>query len=138
MFVESKQCRRNPKLLFFNDKELPKGSISERFVNPVLDCFDNPKGNSAYKLFSIMSKENKFVTTTSMVEVTSAQQKLLQLITLTEAEDFANSLKAIHFLGTYCVSNEMADLPSSHYTHILLDAIQEIAQENFIKNLKKS
>lgn len=68
MFVSSIRLRRNPKLHFFNDKELPaKGSKSERLVNPVLNCIDNPKvGNSAYKTFSIMSIEKNFVSEISV------------------------------------------------------------------------
>lgn len=35
----------------FNDKPLPKGSISERLQRSTSSSLVNPKGNGAYKLF---------------------------------------------------------------------------------------
>lgn len=66
MFTSSKQLRTIPKLHFFNDKSVSKGKSYESTLNPVLDCFDNPKGALAYKNISIMSKEKNFVSEISV------------------------------------------------------------------------
>jgi len=52
------------------------------------------------------------------------------LIQDSEVEDYFQSLKKIHYLGTYCVDSEMVELSASAYVHRLLDAIQEITIEN--------
>lgn len=137
MFVSSESLGAIQNYLFFNDKELPKGSNSERLVSQFLELSDNPKGNSAYKLFSTMSEEKKIVAVdTECVQVTPAQKKLLKLITHVEAEDYFTSLKQVHYLGTYCVDKDMVELWQHGYVHHLLDAIQEIKQEHIITNLK--
>jgi len=137
MFVSTESLGAIQKLHFFNDKELPKGSNSERLVSQFLELSVNPKGNSAYKLIFDMTEENNFVTgNTVCVTVTPAQQKLLKLISHPEAEDYFNSLKNVHYLGTYCVDKDMVQLWQNGYVHSLLDAIQEIKQEHFINNLK--
>ena len=139
MFVSSKRFGRNPKTNFIYDKELLiMGNKSERLVLPFSERLDNPKvGFSAYKHFSIMSKEKNFVTEgTVCIQVTPAQQKLLKLISHVEAEDYFTSLKNVHYLGTYCVDKDMVELWQNGYVHSLLDAIQEIKQEHFIYNLK--
>ncbi len=136
MFVSHECFRRDPKL-HFNDKSLPMGSIPERYVSPFLERSCNPKGSGAYKNFFDMHGEKNFVTQdTVWVQVTPAQQKLLSLLSHLEAEDYYNSLKQVHYLGTYCVDKDMLELWQNGYVHNLLDAIQEIKQEHFINNLK--
>ncbi len=61
MFVSLESFSENLKQHFFNDKELPMGSISERFASQFLELSSNPKGNSAYKYFSTMLEEKQFV-----------------------------------------------------------------------------
>lgn len=83
-----------------------------------------------------MLNENNFETNDVVcVLVTPAQKELLQLITPHEAEDIYQSLKKVHYLGTYCIDNDMADLFASGSVHDLLDAIQKIAFETTIKEL---
>lgn len=76
-FVGSESLGAIQKLYFFNNKELPKGSKSERLVSQFLELSDNPKGNSAYKLFSTMSEENPFVNTSVYARFTQLQEFLM-------------------------------------------------------------
>ena len=140
MFVTDKSLGEIQKLYFINDKELPAmGSKSERLVLQFLELLSNSTAVTPHTNIFSMDKKNKFVTKdTVCVQVTPAQQKLLQFITPIEAEDIYNSLKKVHYLGTYCVDTEMAELSSSRYVHELLDAIQQIVNETFINNLKTS
>lgn len=130
MFASSKRLGAIQNYIFFNDKELPKGSISERFVNPFLERFDNPKGNSAYKLFSIMSKEKKLVAkNTVCIQVTPAQQNLLKLLSHQHAEEYFAALKHVHYTSTYCVNKDLLDLWKNGCVHDLLDVVREIKDE---------
>lgn len=138
MFVMTKRFRRNPKTIFIYNKELlTMGSKSERLVLPFLERLVNPKVvTPRTKIFS-MTKKNDFVTKdTVCIQVTPAQHQLLQLITHQEAEDYFNSLKQVHYLGTYCVNKDMVDLWQHGYVHKLLDALQELKQEHLINSLK--
>lgn len=137
----SKRFGRNPKTKFIYNKELPtKGNKSERLVLPFSERLDNPKvGFSAYKYFSIMSKEKNFVATNAVcVKVTPAQQRLLQLLKGSEAADFADSLRTVHYNGTYGVPVDNYCPQSSRYTHLLLDAIQDIADRHEISKNQNS
>jgi len=60
MFVSTECFRRNPKQ-FIYDKSLPKGNKSEMLVSLFLEHSVNPKGKLAYKLFSTMTEEKRFV-----------------------------------------------------------------------------
>jgi len=136
MFVRSNNCREIYNYNFINNKELPKGNKSERLVYLTLQLFDNPKGNSVYKQIFEMSNEKKFVTKNTIgIQVTPAQQHLLQLISHIESEDIYTSLKTVHYLGTYCADKEMVDLQHSATVHTLLDAIHDIKQEHLIHKL---
>jgi len=137
MFVESNNCREIYNNFLLNDKELPTGDKFERLVYLTLQLFDNPKGNSVYKNIFDMSNENNFVSGNAVcVTVTPAQHKLLQLITPIEASDFYKALKHVHYTATYCVEVDFV-IPYKHgYVHQILDAIQAIAQETTINNLK--
>jgi hypothetical protein len=73
----SNNCREIYENYFFNDKELPMGNKSERLVYLTLQLFDNPKGNSAYNLFSDMSNRNAIVTVSEYANVTPIQQILV-------------------------------------------------------------
>lgn len=44
MFVVTKRSDENLNY-FIYDSPLPTGNISERFVDPLSECFVNPKGN---------------------------------------------------------------------------------------------
>jgi len=83
-----------------------------------------------------MPNKKEFVANTVCVQVTPAQQKLLQLVTPVEAEDYFKSLKAVHYLGTYCIGADMADLPASGLVHQLIDALNDIVIEKLISNRK--
>lgn len=64
------------------------------------------------------------------IKVTTAQKALLDLLNHKEVHDYFTALKAVHYLGTYYVRNDIADLSASRYVHDLLDIIQKIAMEN--------
>ncbi|QHI37111.1 hypothetical protein IMCC3317_24890 [Kordia antarctica] len=68
-------------------------------------------------------------------EITQAQKELLELLQHSEATDYFDSLKKVHFLGTYCVQPEMVELEASSYVHNLLDAVQKIALESDFRKL---
>lgn len=136
MFVTTKRFRSNPKSIIYN-KSFPMGSISERGVDPILDRFVNPKGKLAYKNIFLMTKEKEFVSGNAVcVTVTPAQQRLLQLLKGPEAQDFADSLRTVHYNGTYGVTVEEFCPSSSRYTHLLLDAVQALATENYFTYTK--
>lgn len=67
-------------------------------------------------------------------EVTEAQKELLDLLKPSEVTDYFDSLKKVHFLGTYCIQPDMVELAASSYVHNLLDVIQKIALENDFSN----
>ncbi len=52
---------------------------------------------------------------TEFVEVTPAQKVLLELLVHKEAKDHYESLKHVHYLGTYCVDSEITVLAASRY-----------------------
>jgi hypothetical protein len=115
--------------IHFNDKELPMGNYSERLVLLLSEYLCNPKGNSAYNLFSMHKKRNCNAATIQMA-VTPAQQSLLELCSHLEAEDLASSINSIFELGTFHLSPDVVpDLDSSLRSYHLMQAIQEIAQE---------
>ncbi len=62
-------------------------------------------------------------------KLTPAQKELLKLLEHKEASDYFESLKTIHYLGTYYVGTEMVELSASRYVHDLLDVIQKIVLE---------
>lgn len=63
-------------------------------------------------------------------KLTPAQKELLKLLEHKEAAVNFESLKMVHYLGTYCVGTEMVELSASRYVHDLLDAVQKIAMEH--------
>ena len=65
-----------------------------------------------------------------LVELTQAQKELLNLLQHSEVKEYFESLKTVHYLGTYLINSELADLSASGYVHQLLDAIQKITMEN--------
>ena len=66
---------------------------------------------------------------TDFVEVTPAQKALLKLLSHKEAKDHYESLKRVHYLGTYCVDSDITALTASRYVQDLLDVLQQIALE---------
>ncbi len=66
------------------------------------------------------------------MEITQAQKELLDLLKPTEANNYFDALKKVHFLETYCVQKDMVELEASSYVHHLLDAFQKIALESLI------
>lgn len=138
----SKRSWRNPKTIFYYNKELlAKGSISERFVNPFQERFDNPTvGNSAYKLFPIMSEEKKFVTKdTVRVPVTPAQQNLLNILPINEIPDFVEHLKTLQKNGTYYLENpHKEDLQASLNVLWFIEGLEEVLRIEQSTNLKSA
>ncbi len=63
------------------------------------------------------------------VELTLAQKELLQLLQHSEVENYFESLKKVHYLGTYLIDPELVDISASGYVHQLLDVIQKITLE---------
>jgi len=64
------------------------------------------------------------------LKLTPGQKELLNLLEHKDAADHFDSLKMVHYLGTYCVGTDMVELSSSSCVHDLLDAIQKIAIEH--------
>jgi hypothetical protein len=64
------------------------------------------------------------------IKVTSAQKELLELLAHKEVHEYFESLKMIHYLGTYCVNEAMVELWASRLVHDLLDVIRKILDEN--------
>ena len=64
------------------------------------------------------------------IKVTPAQKELLELLSSKEVHDHYESLKAVHYLATYCVGTEKANLWASRYVHDLLDVIQKMKVES--------
>lgn len=132
MFVSLTQFRRNPKLYFFNDKESSASPAAAKVPLPVLDCVSRTDGAIPHTNFILMLTENKDCNDNAVcVKITPAQNKLLQLLKGPEAKDFADSLRTVHFNGTYGVTVEEFCPSSSRYTHLLLDALQALAEENY-------
>jgi hypothetical protein len=69
------------------------------------------------------------------IKVTTAQEKLLKLLSPIEAKDFVDSLKKVHYLGTYCVEKDMVELQHSSYVYLLIEAIQAIADQSNTKSI---
>lgn len=63
------------------------------------------------------------------IQVTKAQKELIKLLAHKEVHEYFESLKMIHYLGTYCVKEGMAELWASRLVHDLLDAVQKISLE---------
>ena len=61
--------------------------------------------------------------------VSKAQKELLELFSEKEVFELYQSLKLIHHLATYSISEQMVDLPSSKSVHELLNAIEKITFE---------
>lgn len=79
MFVSDKSLGANPKLYFFNDKELPaKGSKSERLVLQFLELLSNPKAVTPHTNIFSMDKKNQFVTNAVCVMVTPTQKAFIE------------------------------------------------------------
>ena len=131
MFAGQESLGAIQKLHFFNDKELPKGNISERFVSQFLELSCNPKGNSAYKLFSTMQEENKFVTGNAVcVTVTPAQEFLLQLLNHANAENYLLSLQAVLELATYSVDPDLINQTASYEVNLIAKAVNKLHLEH--------
>lgn len=64
------------------------------------------------------------------LELTPAQKKLLFLFNSNQAEDYYEALKKVHFLGTYCIPSDEAELFASGQVHELLDIIYEVIIEH--------
>lgn len=78
MFVSRESHGAIQDYIFFNDKELPMGIKSERLVSQFHELSRNPKGNSAYKLFSTMREEKTFVTSGAVCsDVTPISKEIL-------------------------------------------------------------
>ena len=115
------------------------GNLSERLVYPFLERDCNPKAATPHTNIFDMQSENQFVATNAVcVKVTPAQQRLLQLLKGSEAADFADSLRTVHYNGTYGVPVDNYCPQSSRYTHLLLDAIQDIADRHEISKNQNS
>lgn len=136
MFVSSESLGEIQKLFFYNDKELPKGSKSERLVSQFLELSDNPKGNSAYKLFSTMSEEKKFVTEDIIfIPVTRTQKAFIEQLQL-NANDYHNFLlDALERATHFCELDLTKEQLSNDYTCRYL-ATQLLEFKNSNKSLR--
>ena len=65
------------------------------------------------------------------VEVTPAQKELLELLAHKEVHGYLESLKMVHYLGTYHVKSDAAELWASGSVQDLIECIQKIAIEDF-------
>lgn len=83
------------------------------------------------------SFENQNEIEKESIKVTPAQKELLDLLSYKEVHDCFESLKMIHYLGTYCVSVEMVELWASRTVHDLMNVIQKIAAEYSNQELKR-
>lgn len=81
-----------------------------------------------------MSQEKKKVGVPKHeVRVTPAQLKLLNFCNHIEAADLHRSLIIVHDNATYFVDKDMASLPSSYLLKTLYEIIEQIAQEQQLK-----
>jgi hypothetical protein len=69
-----------------------------------------------------------------IIEVTKAQKELIELLAHKEVQDYFESLKMIHYLGTYCVNEGMVELWASRLVQNLLDIMLDIVIEQSSKN----
>jgi len=76
-----------------------------------------------------MQEGKSIVMKTYKVEITHAQKELLNLLNHREAKDYFESIRKVHYLGTYCIESDMVELSASSQVHDLLDIIQEISIE---------
>jgi len=65
------------------------------------------------------------------LNITTAQKELLNLLQHSEVEDYFDSLKKVHYLGTYLIDSELVDISASGYVHQLLDVMQKIVIEKY-------
>jgi len=63
------------------------------------------------------------------LNITQAQKELLNLLQHSEVDEYFESLKKVHYLGTYLIDSELVEPSASGYVHQLLDAIQKIVIE---------
>ncbi len=63
------------------------GSTLERFASQFLELSSNPKGNSAYKLFSTMLEEKEFVTDNAICLNVTSTHDLEQLSNILDLHD---------------------------------------------------
>lgn len=86
-----------------------------------------------------MKKNNTFVANNTVrVDVTPAQQKLLELITPSESITYYKSLKVVHENSLFNLIDGMEDLQASFSTQLLLDAIHRIYSETIISRVKNN
>jgi len=64
------------------------------------------------------------------MKLSPAQIELIELIKHSEVEDYFESLKRVHYLGSYLIDSEVVELSAFAYVHQLLDVIQKIVIEN--------
>lgn len=131
MFTSSTRVKEKSETLFFYDKSLPMGSISERGVSQFLNCVDNPKGSDAYKKLFAMSTEKNFVAANAVrVTVTPAQKALLEFCNHQDAKALAKEVRYVHDQGTYFVPLDQVHQDSSYTVRTLQDLLTAIAVEN--------
>jgi hypothetical protein len=70
------------------------------------------------------------------IEVTPAQKELLELLAHKEVHGYLESLKMVHYLGTYNVKSDAAELWASCSVHGLIECIQKIAVEDLLYQSK--
>jgi len=66
------------------------------------------------------------------IKVSPAQKELLELLAHKEVHGCLESLKMVHYLGTYHVKSDAAELWASGSVQDLIECIQKIAIEDFI------
>lgn len=77
-----------------------------------------------------MLNENNCNAATITVDVTPAQQHLLELCSHLEAEDLSQRIASLFELGTFHLAPDVTpDLDASLHTYNLMRALENIAQE---------
>lgn len=76
-----------------------------------------------------MTEEKKIENGRRKVLISPVQEKLLALLSPTEAKDYAQALKTVHHLATYYVDAEIVDLQASQKTQLLYETLLELSEE---------
>ncbi len=126
MFVKSNNCGAIHNNFLLNNKELPTGDISERFVYLTSQLFDNSKGNSAYTLIFDMSNENKCVTQDISVLVTPAQAAILNVLKGNELTVIINSLENIWVTSLFYSDPDLVNLSEHNEARVFINNLKEI------------
>lgn len=132
MFVVLKHCGRNPKINFFNDRKLPTGSSLNRKAGKIIlaNVLATLKDASAY-IFFIMLKKNDVNSTTNLVAITPAQEKLLQFISETEPDFLKEAVRRVKDHVLYFSQSDLDsdDRTACYLMNVLENTLSKIDYE---------